>query len=204
MKKFFYTDGTNKYGPYTIDELREQEITGETEVWFQGSEDWIPADEVEELEYLFSNSLPPQKEEVKEFTNILIKTNANGAKERVSLSRWNQMKKYYGEDKFTIIAYLDEYGNIISDKSKLKKKKRPPKTYLTESILVTLFCCLPFGIVGIVNASKVESRYYAGDIDGAKISSEEAKKWVSFGFWSGLIISVIYLVINISGIIGGL
>lgn len=25
-----------------------------------------------------------------------------------------------------------------------------PKTWLVESILVTLFCCLPFGIVGIV------------------------------------------------------
>ena len=28
-----------------------------------------------------------------------------------------------------------------------------PKTWLVESILVTLFCCLPFGIVGIVNAA---------------------------------------------------
>lgn len=34
-----------------------------------------------------------------------------------------------------------------------------PKTWLVESILVTCLCCLPFGIVGIVNATKVESAY---------------------------------------------
>ena len=32
----------------------------------------------------------------------------------------------------------------------------PPKNWLVESILVTLFCCLPLGIAGIINASKVE------------------------------------------------
>ena len=39
-----------------------------------------------------------------------------------------------------------------------------PSTYLVLSILVTIFCCLPFGIVGIVYASKVDSCWYAGRI----------------------------------------
>ena len=30
-----------------------------------------------------------------------------------------------------------------------------PKTWMAESILVTILCCLPFGIIGIVNAAKV-------------------------------------------------
>lgn len=34
-----------------------------------------------------------------------------------------------------------------------------PKTWMAESILVTVFCCLPFGIAGIVFASKVSSLY---------------------------------------------
>ena len=69
---------------------------------------------------------------------------------------------------------------------------RPPKTWLVESILVTLFCCLPFGIAGIVNASKVESRYYAGDIEGAIRASREAAKWTKLGFWIGLAVVVLY------------
>ena len=36
----------------------------------------------------------------------------------------------------------------------------PPKNWLIESILVTLFCCLPLGIAGIINASKVEWTIY--------------------------------------------
>lgn len=52
-----------------------------------------------------------------------------------------------------------------------------PKNYLIQSILITLFCCQPFGIVGIVFASQVNSKYSAGDYKGALQASKEAKKW---------------------------
>lgn len=77
--------------------------------------------------------------------------------------------------------------------------QRPPKTWLVESILVTLFCCLPFGIAGIVNASKVESRFRMGDIEGAYNSAAEAKKWVTLAFWLGLVFNILYLILAISG-----
>jgi hypothetical protein len=70
-----------------------------------------------------------------------------------------------------------------------------PKTWLVESILATLFCCLPLGIAGIVNASRVEARYYAGDYEGAQRASDEAKKWTMISFWIGVGILVIYLLL---------
>lgn len=70
-----------------------------------------------------------------------------------------------------------------------------PKNWLVESILVTLFCCLPFGIVGIINAANVNARFDAGDIDGAQRASKEAGKWTRIGFWVGL-------AVNLVGIIG--
>lgn len=78
----------------------------------------------------------------------------------------------------------------------------PPKNYLVESILVTLFCCLPFGIMGIINATKVESKFVAGDIAGAHQSAAEAKKWMKYGVISGAVIMLIYFVFII--IAGGL
>jgi hypothetical protein len=69
-----------------------------------------------------------------------------------------------------------------------------PKTWMVESILVTLFCCLPFGIAGIVNAANVSSRFNAGDLDGAKLASQSAGKWTKIGFWIGIIAIVLYLV----------
>ena len=74
------------------------------------------------------------------------------------------------------------------------EKQRPPKTWLVESILVTIFCCLPFGIAGIVNASSVESRFYAGDLQGAQRASDNAKKWTTIGFWLGITAVILYIV----------
>lgn len=71
---------------------------------------------------------------------------------------------------------------------------KPPKSWLVESILVTLFCCLPFGIAGIVNASKVESRFFAGDIEGANNASQSAKKWTLIGLGIGLAGIIIYVI----------
>ena len=81
----------------------------------------------------------------------------------------------------------------------------PPKNYLVESILVTLFCCLPFGIAGIVNASKVESMYYSGNHFGALDASNKAKKWTMAGFWTGLICGILYVIfLIVMSVVGGL
>lgn len=68
-----------------------------------------------------------------------------------------------------------------------------PKNWLVESILVTLFCCLPFGIAGIVNASSVNSKYAAGDIAGAQAASAAAGKWTKIGFFVGIGVYVLYI-----------
>jgi hypothetical protein len=80
--------------------------------------------------------------------------------------------------------------------------QKPPKTWLVESILVTLFCCLPFGIVGIVNAAKVESRFHAGQIAESEHASREAGKWTKIGFWIGIACIVIYVLLMILGVAG--
>jgi hypothetical protein len=70
----------------------------------------------------------------------------------------------------------------------------PPKNWLVESILVTLFCCLPFGIAGIVFASQVNSKLSVGDFAGAQKASQEAGKWTKIGFFVGLAVIVLYII----------
>ncbi len=72
--------------------------------------------------------------------------------------------------------------------------QHPPKNYLIESILVTIFCCMPFGIVGIVNAAQVNTKFNLGDYDGALKASKDAQKWMTWGIVSSLIIGLFYLV----------
>ena len=69
-----------------------------------------------------------------------------------------------------------------------------PKNWLVESILATIFCCLPFGIVGIINAASVNSRYDSGDLMGAEKASQEAAKWTKIAFFVGLASIVIWLI----------
>lgn len=67
-----------------------------------------------------------------------------------------------------------------------------PKNWLVESILVTIFCCLPFGIAGIVFASQVNTKFDAGDHAGALKASQDAGKWTKIGFFVGIACIVIY------------
>jgi hypothetical protein len=70
-----------------------------------------------------------------------------------------------------------------------------PKNYLVEAILITIFCCQPFGIVGIVFSSQVNSKYAAGDYNGALQASKDAKKWTKWGFITGLVAGTLFLLI---------
>lgn len=79
--------------------------------------------------------------------------------------------------------------------SQQTRPNNPPKNWLVEAILVTILCCLPFGIVGIVNAANVNSRYNSGDYDGAQRAANEAAKWTKLGFFIGLGLIVLYFVL---------
>ena len=80
----------------------------------------------------------------------------------------------------------------------------PPKNWLVESILVTVLCCLPFGIAGIINASKVEVLFLSGDIAGANKAAADAKKWTMYGLFAGLAVIVLYFLFILLAVISGM
>ena len=82
--------------------------------------------------------------------------------------------------------------------------EKPPKNWLVESILVTLLCCIPFGIVGIINATKVETLWNSGQRDAAIKASQDAGKWVRIGFFVGIAVYVIYGLLMLFGLVAGL
>ncbi len=146
--EYHYNDGVTNYGPFTLEQLKQQPINRNTQIWYTGLPAWKPAYEIPELAYLFGappvQGPPPVRQ---------------------------------------VYAQSPVQGQAV------------PKTWLLESILVTIFCCLPFGIAGIVFASRVESRFYAGDVNGAVQASQEAGKWTKIAFWLGLAGAIIYLIL---------
>jgi hypothetical protein len=67
------------------------------------------------------------------------------------------------------------------------------ENWLVEAILVTLLCCLPFGVVGIIFAAQVNTKQQAGDMEGAEKSRREAAKWTKLGFWIGIAGIILYI-----------
>ena len=78
------------------------------------------------------------------------------------------------------------------------------ENWLVEAILVTLLCCLPFGVVGIIFAAQVNTKQQAGDMEGAEKARRDAAKWTKIGFWVGIIwlvlVFVFYLFIGFAAL----
>ena len=76
------------------------------------------------------------------------------------------------------------------------------ESYLVPSILVTVLCCLPFGIPAIIYAAQVQEKLQRGDIAGAQQSSKNAKTWCIVAVVAPLVGVVLYVVFI--AVIGGL
>lgn len=103
-------------------------------------------------------------------------------------SRYINIEDYenqFPEDsKYTIVE-----DNQVKEKDENPKK---PDNYLVESILATIFCCMPLGVVGIVFAAQVNSLYNSGDFEGANQASAKAQSWTKSSFWVGIVIGALY------------
>jgi len=93
-----------------------------------------------------------------------------------------------------VLQHLQQFGTGASEEMEISN-------YLAQAILVTIFCCLPFGIPAIVFAAQVNGKLAAGDYAGAVERSKKAKTWCWVSFWVGLGFFLIWL---FGAIVGGL
>jgi len=59
MKKYFHSNRIEKYGPFSFDELKEEKIEKQTLIWYEGLEDWTPAERIKDLEDILKLIPPP-------------------------------------------------------------------------------------------------------------------------------------------------
>lgn len=71
------------------------------------------------------------------------------------------------------------------------------RDYLTESILVTLFCCMPLGIPAIVFAAQARSKKGVGDYQGAQKAAGTARLLVNLSLGLAIAYMVIMLLANL-------
>ena len=86
----------------------------------------------------------------------------------------------------------EPFGDSDSDPQRIPN-------YLIPSILVTIFCCLPLGIVAIIFAAQVNGKVAAGDIAGAQSSSRTARTLVIVSVVVGVVVIGIALLAGLLG-----
>jgi hypothetical protein len=74
-----------------------------------------------------------------------------------------------------------------------------PNNWLWLAIVVTVLCCLPFGIVAIVNAVKVDSLYYYGKYEESERMSQKAKIWI----FVSIVAALLYCILCIFWFVAG-
>lgn len=193
--QYYIVENEKPTGPFGVQELVARGIKGSDLVWTEGLTEWVPAEKVEELRaaiysgqcnnpYTGNQGMPPYNPpqtppNFPPFNQFQVQPQQPPYQ--------GQQNQYYQQGQPQQQQYVPYPYDI------------PPKSWLLESILVTIFCCLPFGIVGIIKASSVSSLWASGHRDEAYKASNDAKKWTLIGLIVGIVWIIVSMIFSFSG-----
>lgn len=89
------------------------------------------------------------------------------------------------------------YQNVTGYQNNGQKPEINYVPYLVLSIISTVCCCLPFGIVGIVFSVKINSAMNVGNYEEAAQNAKMAKIWTIVSFVVGLVVGILYFMFGI-------
>lgn len=95
------------------------------------------------------------------------------------------------------MSYPPSYGGMPP----AEQYGEPPSNNLVWAILATIFCCLPLGIVSIVYAAQVNSKWAAGDHAGARDAAAKARQWAIWSAVAGIVVAVLWVVLVVGGVL---
>ena len=184
--KYWMIINNEQAGPFELEQLSSMPIKPDTPVWHEGLPNWVPAAQVTEIRNLFE--APQQEPDTQQnetndgdFEEFKPQDNQNNA--------YQQQEGNYGYQQGSYQNNGYTQGNYTyQQKAPTENGEMPecPDNYLGWAIAATLLCCMPLGIVAIVYASTVKTRYNRGDYDGAVKASDRAQWWIIFSIVLGL------------------
>ncbi|PJX22790.1 hypothetical protein CAP47_07120 [Psychroflexus sp. S27] len=140
MKKYYYSDGEEKFGPLNLKELCDKDLKPDSLIWYKGLEKWRLAINIEELNFKFDNQ---SQREVKNKDNPQTSENdsARIIKDIQIKKKLNHLLLFYlyglialfilvalfynttFEYYFSIVSDLYNKQGLISDYDSFKKQK---------------------------------------------------------------------------------
>ena len=117
--------------------------------------------------------------------------------------------KEAGSSQWKLLCEIPEFAAALGTRPKPPVAALPPKAlapgtatevnvpnYLLWAILTTLLCCPPVGIPAIYYSVRVDKQLKAGDVEGARAASKNARLWC----WICLIAGVLFEVAMLWGL----
>ena len=205
MSRFFFiNDQGLQVGPIDKEYLVKMQISRSTLVWKEGTSGWIPAELEPELNDYFNPAPKPQPQpncnSWSQQSQSATNTPPNYAHQGYAPSASAPAQPQYTSPTYPsnpaptpISATTPNAPYTPADTSFSAK----PPSYMWLAICTTLLCFLPFGIVSIVYASKVDSNWASGNYARAIECSEKAK---TFGITSASIALVFSLAIFLAAV----
>lgn len=177
--KYYIAENGQPAGPFEPNELLMHGLTVNSLVWTEGMPNWVSASQVPELmAVLTGQPVTPTYPTGGVDTQLPQTPPYGGTQPPMPYGPSTQPTTPYGQADQPYAQ--PQYGPSNQQQNIM------PKTWLTESVLVTVLSCLCCcnviglitGIVSIVKANGVKTKFMAGDINGANANSSSAKMWM--------------------------
>ena len=187
MKQYYYVDGNNQQqGPIDAAQLPAFGVTTKTLVWCEGMANWQAAGEIPELASFFAAKQPeiPVQPQMQPGTPTQPQMQQQVQPQPMNINNFQQTQQPM---------------NTQPPFQQPNNQQMPPQpdNYLVWAILVTVLCCLPFGVASIIYSVKVGSLYAQGYYNGAVDASQKAKKFAMIGGIGGLVFIIVYVIFMI-------
>lgn len=178
MKVWVYLDGRQQ-GPFSMEQLLDMPVDENTKVWFEGLPKWYPAGSLEEMRPLFDGSLAAAKQE----SNSEEDADVCAADEGQTVSESAQPEQTECQAPAQQARYAPGRRYVAAQ---MPDKPCPP-TYLGWTIFLTICCCSPVSLAGLVASICVTSFYNSGKLDRARKASEVTAWLVMIAIALGMI-----------------
>ena len=187
--KYYIAENGQQAGTFEPSELLAHGLTVNSLVWCEGMPSWTSASQVPELMAVLSGQPINVGTPGNIDTQMPIPPMGGDA-------QLPQMPPFNPQQPTQPTTYGTPYGQGTTNQPYAQPQYGPsnntptqnvmPKTWLTESVLVTamsLLCCFNIvgiitGVLGIIKANGVKSKFMQGDVTAANNNSAAAKKWV--------------------------
>ncbi|MDE6333632.1 MAG: CD225/dispanin family protein [Muribaculaceae bacterium] len=165
MKIWIYLNGLQP-GPYSIEQIKLLPVDTDTPVWYDGLPQWTPAGQTPLLAPIFAATAPGVQNQAG--------TPDSPAEQAARAAQAAAQAAYAAQT----AAQAAQPAQALPPR---------PSTYIVWSIILTILCCSPFALAGIITGAISSSRYNSGDYSGAK-SMSTVTEWL-------LIISIVWAVV---------